>query len=50
VVHAYTFRDESRYLIKPYNNDPVAEYQRFFALGIDGVFSDFPSTAMRSLP
>ncbi len=50
VVHAYTFRDEPRYLIKPYNNDPIAEYRRFFALGVDGVFSDFPSTAMRGLP
>ena len=49
-VHAYTFRDEPRYLIKPYNNDPVAEYQRFFALGVDGVFTDFPSTAARGLP
>lgn len=50
LVHAYTFRDEPRYLIKPYNNDPVAEYQRFFALGVDGVFTDFPSTAVRGLP
>lgn len=50
VVHAYTFRDEPRYLIKPYNNDPKAEYRRFFALGVDGVFSDFPSTALDPQP
>lgn len=50
VVHAYTFRDEPRYLIKPYNDDPGAEYRRFFALGLDGVFSDFPSTALRARP
>ncbi len=50
LVHAYTFRDEARYLMKPYNNDPVAEYQRFFSLGLDGVFTDFPYTAVRALP
>ena len=48
VVHAYTFRDEPRYLIKPYNADPLAEYRRFYVLGIDGVFSDFPATAFRA--
>ena len=50
VVHAYTFRNERRYLIKPYNADPTAEYRRFFALGLDGVFSDFPATALKVQP
>ncbi|MDG2243461.1 MAG: glycerophosphodiester phosphodiesterase [Rhodospirillaceae bacterium] len=50
LVHAYTYRDEARYLIKPYKNDPMAEYQRFFSLGLDGVFTDFPYTAVRALP
>lgn len=50
VVHAYTFRDEPQYLIKPYNADPVAEYRRFFALGVDGLFSDFPMTALSARP
>jgi glycerophosphoryl diester phosphodiesterase len=50
MVHAYTFRDEPRYLIKPYNSDPVAEYRRFYALGLDGVFSDFPATALSARP
>lgn len=50
VVHAYTFRDEPQYLIKPYNGDPLAEYRRFFTLGTDGVFSDFPATALRAVP
>lgn len=49
VVHAYTFRDEDRYLAKPYDNDPLAEYQKFFALGLDGVFTDFPATAFKAL-
>lgn len=46
VVHAYTFRNEPQYLMKPYNDDSQAEYQRFFSLGVDGVFTDFPGTAV----
>jgi glycerophosphoryl diester phosphodiesterase len=46
VVHAYTFRNEPRRLLKDYNNDPTAEYKNFYDLGIDGVFSDFPATAV----
>ncbi len=47
-VHPYTFRDEPSFLVKAYNNDPIAEYQQFYKLGIDGVFSDFPDTALRA--
>ncbi len=46
LVHAYTFRNESRRLLKDYNNDPLAEYRYFYGLGIDGVFTDFPATAV----
>ncbi len=46
VVHAYTFRNEPRRLLKDYNNDPAAEYKNFYELGIDGVFTDFPATAV----
>ncbi len=46
VVHAYTFRDESRRLLKDYNGDPKAEYKEYYNLGIDGVFSDFTTTAV----
>lgn len=49
VVHAYTFRDEPRYLAKPYGANPLNEYRVFFGLGLDGVFSDFPETAQRAL-
>jgi len=45
-VHAYTFRDEPATLAPQYGGDPKREYQEFFALGIDGVFSDFPDTAL----
>jgi glycerophosphoryl diester phosphodiesterase len=44
-VHAYTFRNESRYLAHSYLGDPRAEYLQFFRLGVDGVFSEFPDTA-----
>jgi glycerophosphoryl diester phosphodiesterase len=44
-VHAYTFRNENRYLAADYRGDPRAEYRKFFRLGIDGVFSDFSNTA-----
>lgn len=44
-VHPYTFRNEKRRLAKDYHGDPLAEYQQFYRLGVDGVFSDFPDTA-----
>lgn len=50
VVHAYTFRDEARRLLKDYQNDPKKEYRKFFELGLDGVFSDFPGTAVAARP
>jgi glycerophosphoryl diester phosphodiesterase len=47
-VHPYTFRNEARYLAKAYNGDPIAEYCAFLAVGIDGLFSDFPDTALKA--
>jgi glycerophosphoryl diester phosphodiesterase len=46
LVHPYTFRNEAQYLAKDYNGDPTAEYRQFFELGVDGLFSDFPDTAL----
>jgi glycerophosphoryl diester phosphodiesterase len=45
-VHTYTFRNEPATLAPEYRNDPLVEYRRFYDLGIDGVFSDFPDTAL----
>jgi glycerophosphoryl diester phosphodiesterase len=45
-VHTWTFRNEPGRLASDYAGDPAAEYKLFFALGIDGVFSDFPDTAV----
>jgi glycerophosphoryl diester phosphodiesterase len=46
LVHTWTFRNEQRRLPSDYAGNPVNEYLQFFALGIDGVFSDFPDTAV----
>jgi len=45
-VHAYTFRNEQRRLAFDYNKDPKNEYLQFYRLGLDGLFSDFPDTAI----
>ena len=45
-VHAFTFRNESRNLAQSYLGDPRVEYLQFFRLGVDGVFSEFPDTAI----
>jgi glycerophosphoryl diester phosphodiesterase len=48
LVHPYTFRSEPRFLAKDYGDDPLAEYRRFFELGVDGVFSDFADDAVKA--
>ena len=45
-VHPYTFRNEATLLVSDYKGDPKAEYKRFYDLGVDAVFSDFPDTAV----
>lgn len=47
-VHTWTFRNEPRRLASNYKGEPMAEYKMFYALGIDGLFSDFPETAVRA--
>ena len=45
-VHTYTFRNEPATLAPQYRSEPQLEYRQIFSLGIDGVFSDFPDTAL----
>ena len=45
VVHPYTFRNEQRRLASNYQGNAINEYLAFYALGVDGVFSDFADTA-----
>jgi glycerophosphoryl diester phosphodiesterase len=48
VVHPYTFRNEPVFLAPDYQLDPIAEYVQFYRLGVDGLFSDVPDTAVRA--
>lgn len=45
-VHAFTFRNERRRLAADYAGDPKQEYQQYYALGLDGLFTDFTDTAL----
>ncbi|PRY32654.1 glycerophosphodiester phosphodiesterase [Umezawaea tangerina] len=57
VVHPFTFRNENTFLPADYRSsaDPAAygrafdEYAKFFATGIDGLFSDNADTAVEAL-
>ncbi|HEY9619963.1 MAG TPA: glycerophosphodiester phosphodiesterase family protein [Crinalium sp.] len=44
LVHAYTFRNDDRFLAPEYQGNPEAEFEQFFSLGLDGLFTDFPGT------
>lgn len=46
LVHPYTFRSEASRLPLEDLGTPTNEFQRFFALGVDGVFADFPESAV----
>ncbi len=45
-VIPFTFRNEPRRLAADYGTSPQEEYRQFYELGVDGVFSDFPDTAV----
>ncbi len=47
-VHVWTFRSEARRLLSDFGGHPEKEYEAFFALGVDGVFSDFPDHAVKA--
>jgi glycerophosphoryl diester phosphodiesterase len=47
-VHTWTFRSEPRRLASDYKGDPANEYRAFFGLGVDGLFSDFPDSAVKA--
>jgi glycerophosphoryl diester phosphodiesterase len=54
LVHLFTFRDENQFLPADFRvgsdpnakGDAFSEYDAFFDLGIDGLFSDYPDTAV----
>lgn len=43
-VYAYTFKTEPSSFCWEYEGDYRNELDRFFGLGLDGYFSDFPNT------
>jgi len=55
-VHPYTFRNENTFLPAELRSsanpadwgDAISEYEQFFRLGVDGVFSDQPDTAVEA--
>lgn len=44
-VHVYTFRDEASERLSA-DPTPTAELQRYYQLGVDAVFADYPKTAV----
>lgn len=49
LVHIWTLRAEPIFLSPSYRGDFVAEFTQFRALGVDGIFTDFPDVAARAL-
>src|SRR5436305_7099557 len=48
LVHPWTFRSDGSFLAPDYEGHPEREYDQFFSLGVDGLFSDFSDTAVRA--
>ena len=48
-VHVWTMRSEPVFLSPTYGGNPLKEYEQFKALGVDGMFTDFPDVAARAL-
>lgn len=46
-VFTWTMRSEPKRLASTFKGDPAAEYKAFYALGVDGIFSDFPDAAVK---
>ena len=49
VVHVWTLRSDPSFLPAAYRGDPGAEWKRFAALGVDGIFGDFPDVGVAAL-
>jgi glycerophosphoryl diester phosphodiesterase len=48
-VHVWTMRSDPFFLAKGYAGDAAAEWRTFAALGVDGIFGDFPDVGVRAL-
>ena len=47
-VHVWTLRSDEAFLPKGYAGDAAAEWRAFAALGVDGIFGDFPDVGVRA--
>ena len=48
VVHVWTLRADKEFLPASYRGDALEEFRRFRALGVDGVFTDFPDLGVKA--
>ena len=48
VVHVWTLRSEPQFLPAGYKGNAAAEFAQFHALGVDGVFTDFPDVGAKA--
>ncbi len=48
-VHAWTLRPEKEFLAPRYDGDALAEVRELTALGVDGLFADFPDLVLAAL-
>jgi glycerophosphoryl diester phosphodiesterase len=48
-VHVWTLRGDAPFLPAAYRGDPLAEWRRLAALGVDGIFGDFPDQGRAAL-
>jgi glycerophosphoryl diester phosphodiesterase len=49
LVHVWTLRPEPQFLAPRYRGDPLAEVRELAALGVDGMFGDYPDQLVRAL-
>jgi glycerophosphoryl diester phosphodiesterase len=49
LVHVWTLRSEAQFLAERYKGDPLAEVRELAALGVDGMFGDFPDVLLEAL-
>ena len=48
-VHVWTLRPEPHFLAERYKGDPLAEVRELAALGVDGMFGDYPDQLLQGL-
>jgi glycerophosphoryl diester phosphodiesterase len=49
LVHVWTLRSEAQFLAERYKGEPLAEVRELAALGVDGMFGDFPDVILEGL-